>query len=94
MGCLNTSGIVTAGLVARYDRRPMAFVAAIGGPVGIMLVSLAPSLVVMPPHYAMIGPFFNLGFMSTSPMVPKYLTTKRGIAVGIAGGGYGMGQAI
>merc|ERR550514_1029373 len=92
LGTTGTSWLAGA-LIARWDHRPVCLIGAVCGSGGLLLSSLAPSMPVMMLSNGFVGMSFSMGFMSTGTMIPKYFTKKRGLAVGLAGVGDGLGQA-
>lgn len=89
------SFVVAGRLQDRYGPFPCALAGAILVSVGWFLCSYTTSLLYLYLCFGVIGGLGNgFGYATTIPVMAKWFPDKRGLAVGLAVGGYGAGSAI
>jgi len=89
------SFVMAGRLQDRYGPLPCAVAGGLLVSVGWYLCSFTSSLLYLYVCFGVIGGLGNgFGYATTIPVMAKWFPDKRGLAVGLAVGGYGAGSAI
>ena len=82
-------------LHATVGFRPLAAIGGVLFSIGFFLASFTSSLTVLYVAYGLIAGAGNgIGYSIATPVVTKWFPDKRGLAIGIAVGGYGAGSGV
>ena len=87
--------VIAGRLHGTVGFRPLAAIGGILLGAGFFLASFTSSLTVLYVAYGLIGGAGNgVGYSVATPVVTRWFPDKRGLAIGIAVGGYGAGSGV